>query len=85
MSICQEGRNEDGHHTRGPMAGTTKTNTPVHRPRTAVPQENTSFQDLRVLPQRQAAATPAWTCGVDRCRILTLLAGGISDTYAVSH
>ena len=27
----------------------------------AVPQGNTSFQDRRVLPQGQVAATPAWT------------------------
>ena len=33
--------------------------------RAASPQGNTSFQDRRVLPQGQAAATPAWTCGVD--------------------
>ena len=43
--------------------------------RAASPQGNTSFQDRRVLPQGQAAATPAWTCGVDRCRILTLMEG----------
>ena len=60
-STCQEGRNGDGHHTRGHRAGTTRTTTHVHRPRTAVPQGNTSLQDRRVLPQGQAAATRAWT------------------------
>ena len=48
--------------------------------RTSVPQGNTSFQDRRVLPQGQAAATPAWTCGVDRCRILILMEGATLAT-----
>ena len=43
--------------------------------RAASPQGNTSLQDRRVLPQGQAAATPAWTGGVDRCKILTLMEG----------
>ncbi len=33
--------------------------------RAASPQGNTSLQDRRVLSQGQAAATPAWTCGMD--------------------
>ena len=33
--------------------------------RAASPQGNTSLQDCRVLPQGQAAETPAWTGGVD--------------------
>ena len=41
--------------------------------RAASPQGNTSLQDRRVLPQGQAAATPAWTGGVDRWR------GGMQD------
>ena len=49
----------------GPLLVKPRTATPVHRPRTAVPQGNTSLQDRRVLPQGQAAATPAWTGGVD--------------------
>ena len=57
-----------------------RTATPVHRPQTAVPQGNTSLQDRRVLPQGQAAATPAWTGGVDRCRILTLMEGATLAT-----
>ena len=48
--------------------------------RAASPQGNTSLQDSRVLPQGQAAATPAWTGGVDRCRILTLMEGATLDT-----
>ena len=32
------------------------------KPRTAVSHGNTAFQDCRILPQGQAAATPAWTC-----------------------
>ena len=43
--------------------------------RTAVPQGNTSLEDRRVLPQVKAAATPAWTCGVDGCRSWTFLEG----------
>ena len=43
--------------------------------RAAVPQGNTSLQDRRVLPQGQAAATPAWTGGVDMCRSWTFLEG----------
>ena len=77
--------NGDGHHIRGHRAGTTRTNTHVHRPRTAVPQGNTSLQDRRVLPQGQAAATPAWTGGVDRCKISTLLAGAIRNTFVVRY
>ena len=38
---------------------------PLVKPRTAVPQGNTSLQDRRVLPKGQAEATPAWTGGVD--------------------
>ena len=49
-----------------------RTATHVHRPRTAVPQGNTSLQDRRVLPQGQAAATPAWTGGVDNLITRTL-------------
>ncbi len=48
--------------------------------RTASPQGNTSLQDCRVLSQGQAAATPAWTGGVDRCRILTFLEGATLAT-----
>ena len=48
--------------------------------RAASPQGNTSLQDCRVLPQGQAAATPAWTGGVDRCRILTLMEGATLAT-----
>ena len=48
--------------------------------RAASPQGNTSLQDRRVLPQGQDAATPAWTCGVDRCRILTLMEGATLAT-----
>ncbi len=66
-------------------AGTTRTNTPVLRPRTAVTQGNTSLQDRRVLSQGQASATPARTGGVDRCKISTLLTGAISDTFSVRH
>ena len=36
-------------------------------------------------PQGQAAATPAWTCGVDRCKISTFLTGVIPVTFAVRH
>jgi len=61
-------------------AGTTRTNTPVHRPRTAIPQGNTSFQDLGPV----TGTGRSDTC-VDRWRISTLLAGVISDTFAVSH
>ena len=71
--------------TRGHRAGTTRTNTPVHRPRTAVPQGNTSLQDRRVLSQGQDREKHAWPYSVDRCKISTLLAGAISDTFAVSH
>ena len=48
--------------------------------RAASPQGNTSLQDRRVLPQGQAAATPAWTGGVDRCRILTSMEGATLAT-----
>ena len=48
--------------------------------RAASPQGNTSLQDRRVLPQGQDAATPAWTGGVDRCRILTLMEGATLAT-----
>ena len=70
---------------RAPSLVKPRTATPVHRPRTAVPQGNTSLQDRRVLPQGQAAATPAWTGGVDRCRISTFLTGAIPDTFAVRY
>ena len=40
--------------------------------RAASPQGNTSLQDRRVLPQGQAAATPAWTSGVDNLITRTL-------------
>ena len=36
---------------------------------------NKSLQDRRVLPQGQAAATPAWTGGVDGRRSWTFLEG----------
>ena len=48
--------------------------------RAASPQGNTSLQDRRVLSQGQDAATPAWTGGVDRCGILTLMEGGTLAT-----
>ena len=48
--------------------------------RAASPQGNTSLQDRRVLSQGQAAATPALTGGVDRCRILTLMEGATLAT-----
>ena len=50
------------------------------KPRTAVPQGNTALQHRRVLPQGQAAATPAWIGGVDRCRILTSMEGATLAT-----
>ena len=53
--------------------------------RAASPQGNTSLQDRRVLPQGQDVATSAWTCGVDRCNISTLLAGAIRSTFVVRH
>ena len=53
--------------------------------RAASPQGNTSLQDRRVLPQGQAVATSAWTCGVNRCKISTFLAGVIPDTFAVRY
>ena len=40
--------------------------------RAASPHGNTSLQDRRVLPQGQAAATPAWTGGVDNLITRTL-------------
>ena len=64
----------------GPLLVKPRTATPVRRPRAASPQGNTSLQDRRVLPQGQAAATPAWTCGVDRCRILTSMEGATLAT-----
>ena len=36
-------------------------------------------------PQNSATGTGHSDTCVDRCRILTLLAGGINDTYKVSH
>ena len=48
--------------------------------RAASPQGNTSLQDRCVLPQGQDAATPAWTGGVDRCRILTSMEGATLAT-----
>ena len=48
--------------------------------RAASPQGNTSLQDRRVRPQGQAAATPAWTGGVDRCRIFTSMEGATLAT-----
>ena len=48
--------------------------------RAASPQGSTSLQDHRVLPQGQAAATTAWTGGVDRCRILTSMEGATLAT-----
>ena len=48
--------------------------------RAASPQGNTSLQDRRVLPKGQAEATPAWTGGVDRCRILTSMEGATLAT-----
>ena len=48
--------------------------------RAAVPQGNTALQHRRVLPQGQAAAPPAWTGGVDRCRILTSMEGATLAT-----
>ncbi len=66
-------------------AGTTRTNTPVHRPRTAVPQGNTSLQDRRVLPQGQDREKHEWPYSVDRCKISTFLAGAIRNTFVVRH
>ena len=53
--------------------------------RAASPQGNTSLQDRRVLPQGQVREKHGWPYSMDRCRILTFLAGGIPDTYAVRH
>ena len=53
--------------------------------RAASPQGNTSLQDRRVLPQGQDREKHAWPYSVDRCKISTLLAGAIRNTFVVRY
>ena len=52
---------------------------------TARKYDKTRIHSNIVLSQEQDREKHAWPYSVDRCKISTLLAGAISDTFAVSH
>ena len=57
----------------------------THENDTARKYDKTRINSNIVLPQGQDREKDAWPYRVDRCKILTLLAGAISDTFAVRH
>ena len=57
----------------------------THKNDTARNYDKTRIHSNIVLTQGKDREKHAWPYSVDRCKISTLLAGAISDTFAVSH
>ena len=78
--------NHTGKQMYGTAGGTSIRNSgDTHENDTARKYDKTRIHSNMVLPQGQDREKHAWPYSVDRCKISTLLAGVIPDTFAVRH
>ena len=85
-SPVKRGENHTGKQKYGTAGSASIRNSgDTHENDTARKYDKTRINSNIVLTQGQAAATPAWTGGVDRCKISTLLAGAIRNTFVARY